>query len=125
MSISSVNNDTSLIGVENTVQLPPIAIAPVKAIATIKNPAEIISGLMKKWEENDMYDDDLWNCFREIFENTDFTEKEFSKINIDKLDKLRSFLRRRDVWVNRELNMPISKTLLEIIAESTKSKWHE
>ena len=117
MSINSVN-DASLTGVER----PPTETTN----ATIKrNPAAIVENLMKKWEENDMYDDDLWDCFREIFEDTNITETEFKKIDKIELRKLRKFLRQRGVWVNRELSMPISRALLEIIAESTKSTWPE
>ena len=121
MSINPVN-DTSLTDVEN--QKPPTPIETTNAIVK-RNPAAIVENLMKEWKKNDMYDDDLWDCFREVLENTQITEEEFKKINKMKLRKLRKFLRQRGVWVNRELSMPISRALLEIIAEGTKSTWPE
>ena len=95
MSINSVNNGTFLTGVENTVQLP--SIAPVKAIATIKNPTEIVETLMKAWEKYNFYDTDLWDCFKKIFEYTQLTEKEFKKMNKLKFKKFRKFLKQRGV----------------------------
>ena len=80
---------------------------------------------MKEWKENDMYDTNLWNCFREILEDTGLTEKEFEKINKGKLRKLRKFLRQRGVWVYNGLNLPISRALLETVAENIRSTWSE
>ena len=95
------------------------------ATVPVRNPAKIVEDLMKEWEENDMYDTNLWDCFREIFEDTDLTEEEFEKINKNKLRKLRKFLRQRGVWVYNGLNLPISRALLETVAENIRSTWSE
>ena len=123
MSVNSVNNGIFFTGVENIVQFPPIA--SVKAIATIKNPTKIVKTLMKTWKKYNFYDTNLWNCFRKIFEFTQLIEKEFKKMNKLKFKKFRKFLRQRGVWINRELSMPIWKTLLNVIKKNTQSTWFE
>ena len=89
--------------------------------APIKNPAKLVTDLMKVWEKYDFYDKDLWDCFRKIFENTQITEEKFKKIDKIEFKKFRKFLKQRGVWINRELSIPISRALLEIITENTKS----
>ena len=67
------------------------------SIATIKNSAELVADLMKIWEKYDFYDKNLWDCFREIFEDTNITETKFKKIDKIELRKLRKFLIQRGV----------------------------
>ena len=109
MSVNSVN---------------PTAIAPVEAIATIKNSTDIVENLMKAWEKYNFYDTNLWDCFRKIFQFTQLTEEEFKKMNKLKLRKFRKFLRQRGVWVNRESSM-LSEALLDVIKEGIQSPWSE
>ena len=115
MSINSIN-DNFLIG---AVEGPPIPIETTNA--TVRNSAKIVEDLMKEWEEDGFYDTILWDCFREIFENTDLTEEKFEKINKSKLRKLRKFLKQRGVWIYNGLNIPVSRALLNTVAENTRS----
>ena len=115
MSINSIN-DNFLIGV---VEGPPIPIEITNA--TVRNSAKIVEDLMKEWKKNGFYDIILWECFREIFENTGFIEKEFENINKSKFRKLRKFLRQRSVWMYNGASLFVSRVFLNIVAENIRS----
>ncbi len=83
-----------------------------------------VSNFIRICEEEDISDDSLWEQFQKDFER--WTENDFkSDVFNTRLRHLRNFLRRRDVWVSRDKNTIIAKSLYVTLQEESLIKWTE
>jgi hypothetical protein len=76
---------------------------------------KLMNNLMKECEIVDLYDEDLWYEFNDCLKSYD--EKDFLKINRQLLQRIRTFLRQRGVW----LDMDISKCFFILIKETAST----
>ncbi len=63
----------------------------------------------------------MWKIFRENYEDT--TEELFQVVSNDKLEELRDSLKRRDVWIEKDIS--VAKALIITLLEKTPSEWSE
>ncbi len=99
-----------------------ISIDPISV--SQKNKNAYVSNFIRICEEKDISDDSLWEQFQKDFE--EWTENDFkSDVFNTRLRHLRNFLRRRDVWVSRDKNTTIAKSLYATLQEESPTKWTE
>ena len=89
----------------------------------IKNAVERITQTIEAYENHDFEDFDLWETFREDFE--DFTEEDFKSAGTHWLRQLRSFLRKRGVWILKNERVTIARSLSNTLLEGRPGVWTE
>ena len=77
---------------------------------------------MKDWNRYEFMNDNLWDVFIENFEN--YTKNTFNFVNKNDLRELRSYLKKKSVWVQRE-RMSVASALANILKEKRPTKWTE
>ena len=77
---------------------------------------------MKDWDRYEFMNDNLWDAFMENFE--DYTEDTFNFVSKNDLRGLRSYLRKRGVWVQGG-RMPAAPALANTLKEKRPTKWTE
>ncbi len=83
---------------------------------------QTISETLEEWKYYDFYrDDNLWDTFRLGYE--DITEEEFEIVSNDKLEEFRDSLRRREVWVQKDIS--VARALVNTLLEKEFSEWSE
>jgi hypothetical protein len=82
---------------------------------------QAISETLEDWEYDNYRDDNLWDTFRLSYEN--ITEEEFEVVSNDKLEELRDSLRRREIWVQKDIS--VAKALINTLLEKASSEWPE
>ena len=81
-----------------------------------------IETAFKVWERYNFRDLDLWESFREDFKG--FKEDDFKQTSIHCQRKLREFLRKRGVWVERS-KLTIARSLFNTLQEDENPPWTE
>ncbi len=82
--------------------------------------------LMRKiiiWKRHNLKDSDLWEQFREEFDEWD--EAKFVIVGSKILKKFRAFLRTHDVWVFRKRDYSVVKALFEVLKKDIETSWIE
>ena len=87
---------------------------------TRESVAEEIAEAVKTWEKYDWKDSDLWESFQDDFEG--YTEEDFKLVNNNDIRKLRNFLRRRGVWIEKS-RLTIAKSLFNALQEKEPTQW--
>ncbi len=82
---------------------------------------QTISETLEEWKYHDYRDDYLWEIFREAYEDT--TEEIFQVVSNDKLEELRDALKRRDVWIQKDIS--VARALINTLLEKAFSEWSE
>lgn len=87
--------------------------------------AEIIDDALKIWEKYDFKDDDLWEAYRDEFAN--FSENDFKPASVSnsEIRRLRSFLRKRGVWIEMNKTITVAKALFNTLQEEDPVAWTE
>ncbi len=75
------------------------------------------------WKRHNLKDSDLWEQFREEFD--DWDETKFVIVDSKILKKFRAFLRIHDVWVMRKRDYSIVKALFEVLKKDIETSWIE
>lgn len=81
-----------------------------------------IETAFKAWERYNFKDLDLWETYRGDFEG--YTEDDFKRASIHCQRKLRAFLRKRGVWVERS-KLTIARSLCNTMHEEEPVTWTE
>lgn len=74
----------------------------------------IISKALEAWKKYDFKDLDLWDSYKEDFK--DWTEDDFNLAGHHETRKVRTFLRKRGVWVEKS-RKTIAKSLFSTLQE--------
>ena len=77
--------------------------------------AEDIANAITTWETYDWKDDDLWESFQDDF-------KKCKLVNNNNVRRLRKFLRRRGVWIEKS-RMAIARSLFNALQEEEPTEW--
>lgn len=77
-----------------------------------------INAVIAEYESCDLVDRDLWEGFKEDFGQ--WTEEDLSN---QLLRKLRVLLRKRGVWMSRDSDKTIARSLVDLLAEEAPSRW--
>jgi hypothetical protein len=75
------------------------------------------------WKRHNLKDSDLWEQFREEFDEWD--EAKFVIVGSKILKEFRAFLRTHDVWVMRKRGYSVVKALFEVLKKDTETPWTE
>ena len=75
------------------------------------------------WEEFGFKDMSLWETFQYDFEG--FTEEDFKSASIHHQRKLRDYLRKYGVWVQKQQRYTIARSLYEVLLEEGPTPWTE
>ncbi len=75
------------------------------------------------WKRHNLKDFDLWEQFREEFDEWD--EAKFVIVDSKILKEFRAFLRIHDVWIMRKRDYSIVKALFEVLKKDTETLWIE
>ena len=78
---------------------------------------------LQLWDKLDFYDDDLWESFKE--EYGELTEQDFKLVSNHYLRKMQNFLRQQGVWILKDRNVTISKSLTNTLEEKKPTEWKE
>ena len=78
---------------------------------------------MKNWNAYDFKNDNFWKIFHDNFEN--YTEEIFNTINKNDLRLLRSYFKKRNVWMQIKSTISVSKTLINILKKTKSIEWIE
>jgi hypothetical protein len=73
------------------------------------------------WKRHNLKDSDLWEQFREEFDEWD--EAKFVIVGSKILKEFRAFLRTHDVWVMRKRDYLVVKALFEVLKKDTETLW--
>ncbi len=84
---------------------------------------QFIQTKVTKWKKWNFENKDLWEQFRDDFE--EWTKTTFKKATIDVLRALRAYLRERDVRVIKHKRKTIAKSLHDVLQKETKTPWIE
>ena len=84
---------------------------------------DIIKEGLKTWEEFEFKDQSLWESFRGDFNGV--TEDGFKLASIHYLRKLRDFLRKHGVWVQKGARIAISRALYNVLQDEELTPWTE
>ena len=87
---------------------------------TRESVAEEIAEAVTTWEKYDWKDSDLWESFQDDFEG--YTEEDFRLVNSNDIRKLRNFIRRRGVWIEKS-RLTIAKSLFNALQEEEPTQW--
>jgi hypothetical protein len=82
--------------------------------------------LMRKiiiWKRHNLKNSDLWEQFREEFDEWD--EAKFVIVDSKILKEFRAFLSTHDVWVFRKRDYSVVKALFEVLKKDTETSWIE
>ncbi len=82
--------------------------------------------LMRKiiiWKRHNLKDSDLWEQFREEFD--EWNEAKFVIVDSKILKEFRAFLRTHDVWVFRKRDYSIVKALFKVLKKDIETSWIE
>jgi hypothetical protein len=82
--------------------------------------------LMRKiliWKRHNLKDFNLWEQFRNEFD--DWDETKFFIVNSKILKKFRVFLCTHDVWIMKKRDYSIVKALFEVLQKNTETFWIE
>ncbi len=82
--------------------------------------------LMRKiiiWKRHNLKDSDLWEQFREEFD--EWNEAKFVIVDSKILKEFRAFFRTHDVWVMRKRDYSIVKALFEVLKKDIETSWIE
>ena len=74
--------------------------------------AEDIVNIITIWKTYDWKDTDLWESFQNDFKG--YTEYNFRLVNNNNIQRLRNFLRRQGVWIEKS-KMTIAKSLFNAL----------
>ncbi|KAI0992864.1 hypothetical protein K3495_g15320, partial [Podosphaera aphanis] len=83
--------------------------------------AEFIENRINLYEKCDLKDLDLWESFQEDF--APFTTERFTAASRPIIQMLRTFLRKRGVYVLKKARIPIAQTLFEVIQQEEPKDW--
>jgi hypothetical protein len=75
------------------------------------------------WKRHNLKDSDLWEQFREEFDEWD--EAKFDIVDSKILKEFRAFLRTHDVWIMRKRDYSIVKALFEVLKKDIETFWIE
>jgi hypothetical protein len=75
------------------------------------------------WKRHNLKDSDLWEQFREEFDEWD--EAKFVIVDLKILKEFRAFLRAQNVWIMRKRDYSIVKALFEVLKNDTETLWIE
>ncbi len=84
---------------------------------------QFIQTKVTKWKKWDFENKDLWEQFRDDFE--EWTKTTFKEATIDASKALRAYLRQRDVWVVKYERKTTAKSLHDVLQKETKTFWIE
>ncbi len=75
------------------------------------------------WKRHNLKNSDLWEQFREEFD--DWDEIKFNIVVSNILKKFRAFLRTHDVWIMKKRDYSIVKALFEVLKKDIETLWIE
>jgi hypothetical protein len=84
---------------------------------------DYIKERIKSWSRSNFKDENLWKQFRHDF--VDWNEVRFRLTTQKAQRELRAYLRLHDVWVRREREIVITKTLANTMKKETQTSWTE
>ena len=87
---------------------------------TRESVAEDIANAITTWETYDWKDDDLWESFQDDFKG--YTEDDFRLVNNNDVRRLRKFLRKRGVWIEKS-RTTIARSLFNALQEEEPTQW--
>lgn len=96
-----------------------------EAAETASNPQERdvdgqIKRTLKEWEEGDLRDHSLWSSYKEEYEG--YTAADFRSVPNTKIQRLRNFLRKRGVWIEKS-SMKLATALFNALQEDEPTEW--
>ena len=89
---------------------------------TRESVAEDITNAITTWETYDWKDDDLWESFQDDFRG--YTEDDFRLVHNNDVRRLRKFLRKRGVWIEKS-RTTIARSLFNALQEEEPTPWTE
>ena len=87
---------------------------------TRESVAKDIANAITTWETYDWKDTDLWESFQDDFKG--YTEDDFRLVNNNNTRRLRNFLRRRGVWIEKS-RTTIARFLFHALQEEEPTQW--
>ena len=101
---------------DNTIDhIPAAAIA-----AEILN---LIEKMKKEWNNYEFKNDNLWKIYFDYFER--YTEEDFNLVDKNKLREFRSYLKKREVWVQIKPRVSCSTALANTLKKDKPNDWIE
>lgn len=88
---------------------------------TFNRTPSFVAKKMRDWTRYDFKNDNLWEAFLDNFE--DYIVKKFKLADIDELRELRSFPRRRGVWVQMKSKISAVNSLMNLLKEEKSTEW--
>ena len=86
------------------------------------NVTSFIKKSLKTWVRFDVRDTELWDTFRYDFKG--YKEDDFKQTSVQCQRKLREFLRKRGVWVEKS-KLTIARSLYNTLHEDVNPLWSE
>ena len=87
---------------------------------TRESVAEDIVNAITTWETYDFKNTDLWESFQDDFKG--YTEDDFRLVHNNDVRRLRKFLRRRGVWIEKS-RTTIARSLFNALQEEEPTQW--
>ncbi len=87
------------------------------------NVNKIITKALKVWEESSFKDRYLWKIFQDNF--NDFIEEDFTSASVHHQRRLRAYLQKYGVWVQKQQRYTITRSLYEVLFEEKPTPWTE
>ena len=80
-----------------------------------------INERLSLWKEGDFQDGNLWDAFVEEFDG--YTKEDFKSIDTAVIRRLRDYLRKRGVWIQKNIRIGIAETLYNTLQEEEPKLW--
>ena len=76
---------------------------------------------MKDWNAYNFKNDNFWKIFFDNFEN--YTVENFEIVNKNNLRLLRSYFKKRNIWMQIDSKISVNKTLTNILEKTKSTEW--